>query len=160
MTLVWIILMENLNLITLIIGVAVAWACLMYSNKFLPLKKLEKVNFLRLITYPFYLMGQIYASGLYVIRIIFTGERVDVVKVKTKLKAEVLRVILADSITLTPGSILLDLNDDTLTLIWLRPKTEPDPEITRDADERLKNKLENQIIKADMEQMQNNTQVG
>jgi len=152
--------MENFNPITLVIGVILSWACLAYSNKFLPFKRIEKVNFFKLATYPFYLIGQIYASGLYVIKIIFTGERVDIVEVKTKLKAETLRVILADSITLTPGSVLLDLHDDVLKLVWLRPKTELDPEVTQDAEERLKNKLENQLLKADVEQIQNNTQAG
>ena len=152
MTLVWVILMESVNFITLIGGVVLGWACVAYSHKFLPFRKIEKVNFFKLITYPFYLIGQIYASGLYVIKIIFTGERVDVVQIKTKIKNESLRVLLADSITLTPGSILLDMTDDKLTLVWLRPKTDPDPENTSDIDEQLKTRLENQIIKAEIEQ--------
>jgi len=140
--------MENFNPITLVSGALVSWACLAYSNKFLPFRRIENVNFLRLVLYPFFLIGQIYASGLYVIKIIFSGERVDVVEIKTKITNDSLRVILADSITLTPGSILLDMNDDKLTLVWLRPKTAPDPKDTHDIDGQLKAKLENQIIKA------------
>jgi len=142
--------MENSSPFIIAIGLVFSWACLAYSNKFIPFKKIDRVNFLKLITYPFYLIGQIYSAGFYVIKIIFTGERVDIVEIKTKLQSESLRVLLADSITLTPGSILLDLKDDKLTLVWLRPKTDPDPKDTTNADEQLKNKLENQILKAEV----------
>ena len=74
---------------------------------------------------------------------------VDIVTVKTKLKNESLRIILADSITLTPGSILLDLKDEFITLLWIRDKFTPSDSET--ADRMLKGKLERRLLKAEIQ---------
>jgi multicomponent Na+:H+ antiporter subunit E len=85
-------------------------------------------------------------SGFHVIKLIIKGPQADIVTVNTQIKAEVLRIILVDSITLTPGSILLELNDDKVTLLWIREKNAPSgPEA---ADKQLKQKLERRLLKA------------
>ncbi len=45
-----------------------------------------------------------------------------IVKVKTKLKSKMARLILANSITLTPGTFTIEINDDTLYVHWLDVK--------------------------------------
>jgi multicomponent Na+:H+ antiporter subunit E len=42
-----------------------------------------------------------------------------IVKVKTKLKSEMGKVFLANSITLTPGTFTIDLKDDFLYIHWI-----------------------------------------
>ena len=42
-----------------------------------------------------------------------------VVKVRTRLQSPIGRLALANSIALTPGSLVLDLKDDTLFIHWL-----------------------------------------
>ena len=42
-----------------------------------------------------------------------------IVKVKTKLKSKMARLILADSITLTPGTFTLQVEDDTFYIHWI-----------------------------------------
>jgi len=42
-----------------------------------------------------------------------------VVEVKTKLKSSIARVVLADSITLTPGTFTLEIQDDSLFIHWI-----------------------------------------
>jgi len=42
-----------------------------------------------------------------------------IVEVKTKLKSKIGRVILANSITLTPGTFTLELEDDSLFIHWI-----------------------------------------
>ena len=42
-----------------------------------------------------------------------------IVKVKTKLKSKMARLILADSITLTPGTFTLQVEDDTFYIHWV-----------------------------------------
>ncbi|MBC7189819.1 Na+/H+ antiporter subunit E, partial [Candidatus Aerophobetes bacterium] len=39
------------------------------------------------------------------------------------LKSDLARVILANSITLTPGTLTLDLKEDHLVVHWLKAKT-------------------------------------
>jgi multicomponent Na+:H+ antiporter subunit E len=42
-----------------------------------------------------------------------------IVKVKTKLKSKMARLILADSITLTPGTFTLQVEGDTFYIHWI-----------------------------------------
>lgn len=42
-----------------------------------------------------------------------------IVEVKTKLKSKIGRVILADSITLTPGTFTLEIIDDSIFVHWI-----------------------------------------
>jgi multicomponent Na+:H+ antiporter subunit E len=46
-----------------------------------------------------------------------------VVHFRTRLKSDLARVILANSITLTPGTISLHLDDDHLIVHWLNATT-------------------------------------
>ncbi|MCL2874048.1 MAG: Na+/H+ antiporter subunit E [Defluviitaleaceae bacterium] len=143
----WIMLMEELSLSSVIMGFLVAMLCIYFGNKFLPYKDVKDVNFANFATYPFFLIGQIYAAGFSVIKTILKGPVVDIVTVKTQLKSDTLRVVLADSITLTPGSILLDLDNRDITLLWIRDKYTPGDSNT--ADKMLKYKLEQRLIKAE-----------
>lgn len=143
--LVWIILRETFSLSTVIIGAVLSVACVYFYHKYLPLKRVRNVKFLKLIFYVFYLIGQIYIAGFYVIKLIVLGAKADVIELKTKVTNESLKVLLADSITLTPGSILLDLKDENITLLCLKEKND-----TRDLeamDDFLKGRLENQLLK-------------
>ncbi len=42
-----------------------------------------------------------------------------IVEVKTKLKSKIGRMILANSITLTPGTFTVDIHDETLYIHWI-----------------------------------------
>lgn len=42
-----------------------------------------------------------------------------IVEVKTKLQSKIARVVLADSITLTPGTFTLEIVDDSLFIHWI-----------------------------------------
>ena len=149
LTLLWVILMEELSIMSVALGVLTGIIVTLFSRRFLPYQQIENVNFFKLLTYPFFLIGQTYVAGFMVIKIFIKGAVVDIVTVKTKLKNETLRVILADSITLTPGSILLDLDENNITLLWMKDKeTKTDPEI---AGELLKGKLEKRLLKAERE---------
>lgn len=46
-----------------------------------------------------------------------------IVHFRTRLKSDLARTILANSITLTPGTIVLDLDEDHLIVHWLNAKT-------------------------------------
>ena len=146
LTLVWIMLREDFSLIDVIVGVAIAIGCITYSRKFLPIKKTGNIKAYRLIFYLFYVLGQIYLAGFVVLMRIITGNaRSDIVMTHTFLNDESLRVILADSITLTPGSILLDLTDTFITVVILVDKDAPDP--LPKPDSMVKGQLENKLLR-------------
>ena len=142
---VWIILRETFSPFSAITGAVLSIGCLYFYRKYLPLNRVENIRYPRLILYAFYLIGQIYISGFYVIELIIKGASVDIIELRTKITNESLKVLLADSITLTPGSILLVLEDEKLTLLCLKRKND-----TRDLktmDDFLKGRLENQLLK-------------
>ena len=54
-----------------------------------------------------------------------------IVRIKTKLKTPVGRLALANSIALTPGSLVVDIDADSLFIHWLDVKTTDPDEATR-----------------------------
>ena len=54
-----------------------------------------------------------------------------IVRIRTKLKTPVGRLALANSIALTPGSLVVDIDDDSLFIHWLDVKTTDPDEATR-----------------------------
>jgi multicomponent Na+:H+ antiporter subunit E len=92
--------------------------------------------------------GRVYHFGLYtgvflvelvraninMMRYVF-APRIDIkpgiVRIKTKLKTPLGRLALANSIALTPGSLVIDIEDDDLFIHWLDVKTTDTDEATR-----------------------------
>jgi multicomponent Na+:H+ antiporter subunit E len=54
--------------------------------------------------------------------------RPGIVKVKTELKSDMAKMLLANSITMTPGTISVDIIDDNLYIHWIYIRSE-DPEV-------------------------------
>jgi multicomponent Na+:H+ antiporter subunit E len=54
-----------------------------------------------------------------------------VVKVKTKLKSKMARLILANSITLTPGTFTIQVEEDTFYVHWISASTDDVEEATK-----------------------------
>ncbi len=70
------------------------------------------------------LIFKMYVASFQVLRQILRGKiNPGVVHFRTHLKTDIARVALTSSITLTPGTVTLDLNDDHLTVHWLSAKT-------------------------------------
>ncbi|MCL2396997.1 MAG: Na+/H+ antiporter subunit E [Defluviitaleaceae bacterium] len=147
LTVVWIILMEEISWRVLGMGMLTVIACMHLGSKFLPYDEIKNVNFFKLATYPLFLVGQIYAAGFQVIKVILLGCRVDVVKMKTRLNNETLRIILADSITLIPGSVLLELDGEDVTVLWITSSKAPVLDAAG-TDELIKGKLERRLAVA------------
>ena len=81
-----------------------------------------------------------YAASFRVLYNIIRGNiNPRIVHFRTRLKSDTARVILANSITLTPGTITVDLDDDHLIVHWLNAKTTH----SRHAGDLIKGKMEN-----------------
>lgn len=125
LTVVWVFFSGNLEPLSLAAGFAgsVIIAILSYDvfiedheagrRSILP-------RFLPALWYPFRLAASMYASSCRVLVAVMTG-RVEprVVHFKSKLRSDLARVVLAHSITFTPGTITLDLDDDHFIVHWL-----------------------------------------
>ena len=140
LTLVWFILVEEISWMSYAIGLTISILSLHIGSKFLPFKEIANVNFFALIVYPFWLLRRIYVDGLYLMKFILTGTntQVGVVTVQTRLSNEHLRIIAANSITLTPGSVFLKLEDENITLLWVGDEASVVEEMRRIEDKLLK----------------------
>lgn len=66
-----------------------------------------------------------------------------IVEVKTRLHSKMGRMILANSITLTPGTLTIDIVEDTLYIHWIDVQTRD----TREATEKIVRKFEKYLEK-------------
>ena len=118
---VWVVFNGRLTLEIALFGVAVASAIFCFVCKFMDYSLQKELRFYRLIPafvqYLYYLVKEIISANLAVSRMILTRrEQMEpvIVHVHTDLETETARMILANSITLTPGTITVSLTDDDL----------------------------------------------
>ena len=119
--LAWVIFNGRVTLESALFGVAVAGLVFGFLCKFMDysLEK-ERIFYKKLpifCKYVWRLLKEVGKANLAVCRLILTRKEVVepvLVKIHTNLKSEVARVMLANSITLTPGTITVSLRDQEL----------------------------------------------
>ena len=119
--LAWIIFNGRITLEIVIFGVVIAFAVFAFICKFMGYSiEKEKTLYKKLpaiCKYIVLLVVEIIKSNLVVCRMILSAKEVTepvIVHIHTKLKSESLRVMLTNSITLTPGTITVSLKDQSL----------------------------------------------
>jgi len=122
---VWLMLNNSLALEVIISGVLISLLlpllfcgkCEVFTNlKFTPKSMLY--SFLFLFTF----IGELVKSNIDVAgRVISPSLPINpgIVEVKTKLQSKIARVVLANSITLTPGTFTLEMKEDSLFIHWI-----------------------------------------
>ena len=119
--LVWVIFNGRLTLEIAIFGAAVTAVVFAFVCRFMDYSLQKEFRFYRMIPgvfqYLYHLVREIVAANLQVSRLILTRKETMepvIVHVHTNLKTETARVILSNSITLTPGTITVSLTDQEL----------------------------------------------
>ncbi|WP_045216440.1 Na+/H+ antiporter subunit E [Desulfonatronovibrio magnus] len=132
----WLILSGRFGLEPIIYGLlsvgAVVW--LNFATGTVPMKTGETVsgqciNVYRLIIYTFWLVIEIIKSGFFVAYLILHPKmpiNPMIVRFQTKLPNPLARVILGNSITLTPGTLTLDIQEDYFTVHAIVDEVEED----------------------------------
>lgn len=64
-----------------------------------------------------------------------------IIVIKTELKQDLAKMILANSVTLTPGTFTLDIDGDQLLIHWINVKTDATDEATKMIGERFEKYL-------------------
>ena len=146
-TIIWIVLREEFTLFTVAAGLVVSTACVIFCRKFLPLEKIGGVNYFQFLLYVIYLMGQMYLGAISAIRLIILGAKADVVDIHTDITNDFLRVMLANSITLVPGSVTLEMKEGRITVMLLHEKAWGEQELSN-ASDRVKGGLERRLLKS------------
>lgn len=112
LTIIWIILFEYFTPFIFASGLLIAVLVVLFTDRFLLKGNYEHsyvIGFGTLIRYSIRLIVEIYLAGVAVIPTIIKGDAdVEIVRVETKLRDELLIDILANSITLTPGTVSVD----------------------------------------------------
>lgn len=143
----WVIMVADFSFQTILLGLIVGVISLFLTERYL----LESsyydhypLDLLHLAYYGFALIYEIYAAGFSTIGTIFKGDaNVRIVSVDTELTDDYHRSILANSITLTPGTITLDVTENRLVILWLKAETR-DSEL---AGELIKGRLERRLLR-------------
>lgn len=116
---IWVILNGRFNLEIAVFGLVIAGVIYAFMCKFMDFSVKKDMILARefplFIQYVFILIWEIIKANIDVLKIVFSSKYdfdPEVIKFKTHLKTKTARVILANSITLTPGTITVSLIED------------------------------------------------
>ncbi len=122
---VWVILTQSFDPQELFTGLIVAAVVSLISPAIAsdkPKKWFQPKRYLYLIVYLFYFIWQMIKSNIDVAKRVINPKlpiNPGIVKVKTKLKTNAAKLALANSITLTPGTLTVDIVDDIFYIHWI-----------------------------------------
>jgi len=125
----WMLFSEDFTPATLSVGLFFSFALALFTySLFIHEYETEKKSLLPrvdiLLIFLVYIIFRMYMDSFKVLYNVIKGNiNPRVVHFRTKLKTDLARVILANSITLTPGTITLAIDDDHLIVHWLDAKT-------------------------------------
>ena len=139
---VWMILIEAPTYFNAAAGVGLAIIAVWFNSRILHHDRESEVFRLQPLVLPFYflyLIIQIYIAGLQTIGKIITGNiHPDIVDIETHLENDLYICFLANSITLTPGTVTIDKEGQKLKVLWLNCVTKDKEK----AGEMIKGKFE------------------
>jgi multicomponent Na+:H+ antiporter subunit E len=130
----WLLLTFDFTISNLIVGAVSSIICaLFFGRVFITnvYKLLEPKRYYWFIIYLFIFIWECIKANFDVAyRVLHPAMpiRPGIVKVKTTLKSDMAKMLLANSITMTPGTISVDIIDDYLYIHWIYIRSE-DPEV-------------------------------
>ncbi|MCX7725316.1 MAG: Na+/H+ antiporter subunit E [Chitinispirillaceae bacterium] len=145
----WFLFSSSLNIYNIIVGIIGAIVISLFSYR-LFIEDWEAgrrsiiPRFLPLLVYFCLMIFWLYkASFIMAIAIIKGTSKPNIVSFKSKIRSDLARVILAHSITFTPGSITLELDEDHYIVHWMFTITHH----STMAGDLIKGKMEKQLRK-------------
>ena len=151
LTLVWCVWNESVALHRVLEGIGLGTLGLLLTNRFL-LKEVYQdryaVGFTRVLKYIGVVIVQIFVSGIDAIWITVTNRlNVGIIDLPTDISDPFRRVLVANAITLTPGTVTLECGEKTMKVVWINCVT-GDPE---EAAEMIKGSFERVLGEQDGE---------
>lgn len=135
----WLVLSGHYDLFHVASGLLCAGLVTALSGDLLSLGGRETgLNVWRFITYLPWLLYQIVLANVHVVSLIFVPKEIrpQVVRFRTTLTSDLARTTLGNSITLTPGTVTMDIVDDEFVVHALSDKVARDL-LTRDMERRV-----------------------
>jgi len=145
--LVWLCLTSSLNIQELSAGIIISFILALVLNKSYLSLGFPPLSIRRIISFVVYiavLFKEIAKANLDVAYRVLHPKmpiKPGIVIIKTKLKQDLAKMILANSITLTPGTFTLDILGDNLLIHWINVRTENIEEATKIIGEKFEKYL-------------------
>jgi len=144
---IWLILNASLDSQVVLAGIAVAGLLTLgfarFSRAFADVRLTPRAMYY-LLAYFVVFFQELVLANLNVARLVLSPRiriHPGIVEIKTRLKSPTGRLVLANSITLTPGTLTVDIQDDSLFIHWI-DVTDQDPE---EATRRIAAKFEHYL---------------
>lgn len=136
LTVIWFAANSSLAIESILTGALIAGVLAGFFVRAFPAwtdVRFSPARLLHFIRYTGVFVVEMVRANLNMLRYVY-APRIEIdpgiVQVKTRLRTPVGRLALANSIALTPGSLVVDIADDVLTVHWLDVQT-TDPEEAR-----------------------------
>ena len=137
LTFVWFAANSSLDIASIVTGASIS-AVLAYaftrSSEVWKDVRITPARFLGFVRYTGVFLVELVRANLNMLRYVY-APRIDInpgiVRVRTRLKTPVARLALANSIALTPGSLVVEIEGDTLFIHWLDVTTTDTEEASR-----------------------------
>ena len=113
----WLILSGNIQIANIIIGIFISFFVALFYVKLFKFNKFELINPYWFFIYLLVLLKNLVISNLSITKKILSKDMKlspAIIAIKTDLKSDWKKLLLANSITLTPGTLTLDIKGDTL----------------------------------------------
>ena len=125
--LLWLILNARITVEIGVVGLVATGAAMLFLWKFLdwpPGRELAAIRQIpQIILYAGLLVKEILLANVFVAKVIYRKKPQPVIRTfRTKLKTNFARTVLANSITITPGTVTLTCEGDLLTVHCLMPE--------------------------------------
>ena len=115
--LLWMILTANFQTFNILVGITVSFSIALLYTKLFVHKAFEFISPVWLVFYLFVLLKNLIISNIQISKRILSKDMnlsPAIISVKTGLESDWKKLLLANSITLTPGTLTLDIKDDML----------------------------------------------
>ena len=119
-TVIYVILSENMNGLTVGLGVIAGSVAIILTNKILEIDyvKMFQINSRLILTYFWVILRDTYVMGFDTIIRIFKGNiKPNFIHYRSDLNDELLTVLLANAITMPPGTITVDRKGNEMTVL-------------------------------------------
>ena len=128
LSVIWVVLFEQISPLIVVSGVVLSVLVVVFTDRFLLKGNYEHsymIAFGTFLKFGFRLVIEIYLAGMGVIPTIFSKTTdVQILTTETKLTDELLIDLLANSITLTPGTVTVDKKGSQLQILALNAPAE------------------------------------
>jgi len=146
--LLWLVANNSLAPAVVVVGVLVtgilAQVFARFSTVYADIRWSPRV-LVHVVAYLGVFLWELILANLNVLRLVLSP-RIDIhpgiVEIKTRLKSPIGRLVLANSITLTPGTLVVDIREDSLFIHWINVSAKDPVSATREIAGKFEKYLE------------------